>query len=147
MELLGALEAEKSTKEKWKQYCGTPCSMHYELASRVILWQSDIYWGEIIRDLRDQNCPDYTKICKRSIQSSTRSIPGSICSSIEQRPIMSNTKTNVAKYCANNNNVKYYTKTNIVKDCTVKRPIFASAIQSQILSSSIHRQVVSSSIH
>ena len=34
--------------------------MHYELASRVILWQSVIYWGEIIRDLRDQNCPDFT---------------------------------------------------------------------------------------
>ena len=23
--LLGALEAEKLTKQKWKQYCGTPC--------------------------------------------------------------------------------------------------------------------------
>ena len=30
MEFLGALEAEKLTKEKWKQYCGTPCTMsHY----------------------------------------------------------------------------------------------------------------------
>ena len=25
MELLGALEAEKLTKQKCKQYCGTPC--------------------------------------------------------------------------------------------------------------------------
>ena len=25
MELLGALEAKKLTKQKWKQYCGTPC--------------------------------------------------------------------------------------------------------------------------
>ena len=25
MEFLGTLEAEKLTKEKWKQYCGTPC--------------------------------------------------------------------------------------------------------------------------
>ena len=24
MELIGALEAEKSTQQKWKQYCGTP---------------------------------------------------------------------------------------------------------------------------
>ena len=28
MELLGALEAKKLTKEKWKQYCGTPCYMY-----------------------------------------------------------------------------------------------------------------------
>ena len=26
MDLLGALEAEKLTKQKWKQYCGTPCT-------------------------------------------------------------------------------------------------------------------------
>ena len=26
MELLGALEAEKLTKQKWEQYCGTRCS-------------------------------------------------------------------------------------------------------------------------
>ena len=26
MEYLGALEAEKLTKQKWEQYCGTPCS-------------------------------------------------------------------------------------------------------------------------
>ena len=25
MELLGASEAEKLKKQKWKQYCGTPC--------------------------------------------------------------------------------------------------------------------------
>ena len=25
MELLDALEAEKLIKQKWKQYCGTPC--------------------------------------------------------------------------------------------------------------------------
>ena len=25
MELLGALEAKKLTKQNWKQYCGTPC--------------------------------------------------------------------------------------------------------------------------
>ena len=25
MELLGASEAENFTKQKWKQYCGTPC--------------------------------------------------------------------------------------------------------------------------
>ena len=25
MEFLGALEAEKLTKQKWAQYCGTPC--------------------------------------------------------------------------------------------------------------------------
>ena len=25
MEFLGALEAEKLTKQKWEQYCGTPC--------------------------------------------------------------------------------------------------------------------------
>ena len=28
MELLGASEAENLTKQKWKQYCGTPCSYH-----------------------------------------------------------------------------------------------------------------------
>ena len=27
MELLGALEAEKFTKQKCKQYCGTPCTI------------------------------------------------------------------------------------------------------------------------
>ena len=26
MEFLGALEAEKLTKQKWEQYCGTPCN-------------------------------------------------------------------------------------------------------------------------
>ena len=25
MEFLGALEADKLTKQKWEQYCGTPC--------------------------------------------------------------------------------------------------------------------------
>ena len=26
LELLGLLVAEKLTKQKWKQYCGTPCT-------------------------------------------------------------------------------------------------------------------------
>ena len=30
MELLAALEAEKLRKEKWKQYCGTPCICLFE---------------------------------------------------------------------------------------------------------------------
>ena len=29
MEFLGALEAEKLTKQKWEQYCGTPCNKDY----------------------------------------------------------------------------------------------------------------------
>ena len=28
MEFLGALEAEKLTKQKWEQYCGTPCTYY-----------------------------------------------------------------------------------------------------------------------
>ena len=31
MELLGALEAEKLTKQKWEQYCGTPYNWHHIL--------------------------------------------------------------------------------------------------------------------
>ena len=27
MVFLGALEADKLTKQKWEQYCGTPCSL------------------------------------------------------------------------------------------------------------------------
>ena len=27
MEFLGASEAEKLTKQKWEQYCGTPCTL------------------------------------------------------------------------------------------------------------------------
>ena len=26
VEFLGVLEAEKLTKQKWEQYCGTPCN-------------------------------------------------------------------------------------------------------------------------
>ena len=29
MELLDALEAQKLMKQKWKQYCGTPCMLFY----------------------------------------------------------------------------------------------------------------------
>ena len=31
MELLGALQAKKLTKEKWKQYCGTPCATTFKI--------------------------------------------------------------------------------------------------------------------
>ena len=30
VEFLGALEAEKLTKQKWEQYCGTPCILHFK---------------------------------------------------------------------------------------------------------------------
>ena len=29
MKILGASEAENLTKQKWKQYCGTPCKYQY----------------------------------------------------------------------------------------------------------------------
>ena len=67
MELLGALEAEKLTKGKWKQYCGTPCmypfvlilttfSIYYNTELWLILrlspqwcWMIRVYdpWGQI----------------------------------------------------------------------------------------------------
>ena len=37
MELLGALEAKKLTKQKWKQYCGTPCNIITEVVDKSIL--------------------------------------------------------------------------------------------------------------
>ena len=37
--LLGALEAEKSTKQKWKQYCGTPCIYSF---FKIIEYQEEI---------------------------------------------------------------------------------------------------------
>ena len=36
MELLGALEAEKLTKQKCKQYCGTPCKLFQAVTAMVI---------------------------------------------------------------------------------------------------------------
>ena len=36
MKLLSALEAEKLTKQKWKQYCGTPCRI--ELMSKLVVF-------------------------------------------------------------------------------------------------------------
>ena len=36
MEVLGALEAEKLTKQKFKQYCGTPCTMSYKKLYQLI---------------------------------------------------------------------------------------------------------------
>ena len=34
VEFLGALEAEKLTKQKWEQYCGTPCKKQRIYESR-----------------------------------------------------------------------------------------------------------------
>ena len=36
MELLGALETEKLTKQKCKQYCGTPCIIIIQLYNEPV---------------------------------------------------------------------------------------------------------------
>ena len=38
IELLGALEAKKLTIEKWKQYCGTPCTMYIVYLYSKLSW-------------------------------------------------------------------------------------------------------------
>ena len=49
MEILGALEAEKLTKQKWEQYCGAPWTMQtfdpHPPLSKVFIISILIYMG------------------------------------------------------------------------------------------------------
>ena len=55
MELLGALEVEKLTKQKWEQYCGTPCNTwHLTIRLKMKKIQSDYNSNVLVKALRSK---------------------------------------------------------------------------------------------
>ena len=57
MELLDALEAKKLMKQKWKQYCGTPCIMventKLSLAKNSFCFRTSDQWNKIPTSIRN----------------------------------------------------------------------------------------------